>query len=97
MDLDYSFSCGKKNVPVSEQSSPTDLDSNELIKFDPTYLCLHFLPYNIKIPFKVNVDNYSVLEVKNFWDLMQNKLKYRAVEGKPNEKVREVDVIVQMR
>lgn len=48
------------------------------------YLCLHFLQFNVKIPYKLQVDKYTIMEVKQFHHALSSL-----------SKVDNIDIVVQ--
>lgn len=58
----YDFSCGSIMQEAIGKRSAADA---EYIKGDKMYLCIHIMPYGIRIPFRLVVDEYNTIEIKN--------------------------------
>lgn len=48
-------------------SSGDDVDDGLLRYGDKVYICLHFLPQNVKVGFKVEVDSHVALTVRDMY------------------------------
>jgi hypothetical protein len=59
----YDFTCGQSNKTLKL-----------LTKGDAIYLCIHWLPYEVKMGFVVKVDQHSMLEVPDSYDFISTKL-----------------------
>jgi hypothetical protein len=57
----YNFECGRIE---REAEAARKFADTEYIKGDKMFLCLHFAPFGIKIPFRLVVDEYNMIEVK---------------------------------
>ena len=68
-----------------------------LIKFEDTFFCFHFLPFKVKVPYKVNIDRYSVVVIKDFWNIMEQHFKYKKGADGKNELITDIDMVAQMR
>lgn len=61
-DKAYNFQCGDI---FSEDTAIRVLADTEYIKGDKMFLCLHFAPFGIRIPYQIVVDEYNMIEVKH--------------------------------
>ena len=70
-------------IPVTNDPTPATTNNNifrcgavdntiELSRNDETVVCLHMLPFRVKIPYKVKVDHYTVLEIDGAYDSFKN-------------------------
>jgi hypothetical protein len=62
----YNLSCGIKDSPFQ---SLAKLDNSSFL-----YLCIHFMPYQVKMGFPIKVDEYTVLEIPDSFDFVKDKL-----------------------
>lgn len=58
----YDFVCGYNEATLKQKKLTADV---EYEKTEQMYLCLHFAPYGIMIPFQAVVDDFAVIEVKD--------------------------------
>lgn len=58
----YEFVCGEKESVASKDTNKYDI---EYEKTELMFLCLHLAPYGMMIPFKVAVDDFGLIEVKD--------------------------------
>lgn len=58
----YEFVCGQ---PESVAKKNTKIYDTEYEKAEEMYICLHFAPYGMVIPFRTSVDDFGLIEVKD--------------------------------
>lgn len=55
----YNFRCGS----AGEGTSAANTTAQSFSKGSSMYLCIHFAPFGIRIPFSLVVDDYNMIEV----------------------------------
>ena len=71
----FEFNCNLDSNPSA------DFKSTKVQKGKETLLCIHFLPFYIKLAFKINVDEHTVVTGKSSYDIVSKK---------------DVDIVVQL-
>ena len=75
LGMSFEFNCNMDSNPSA------DFKTTTVEKGSETLLCIHFLPYYIKMAFKLDVDTYTVLTGKHVYDVLTKK---------------DVDIVVQL-
>jgi hypothetical protein len=52
-------------------SATGEIDEGDFKKGDTPYLCIHFLPYKLKVAFKAKVDQSGAFTVRSGYDLVK--------------------------
>ena len=55
----YDFKCG--NFQIDGKTKGVD---TLYTKGEPMFLCIHFLPFGVQLPFRMIVDDFGLIEVK---------------------------------
>jgi len=64
-DQIYNFKCGHiQSEAVKDVEVRKRIDA-EYVKGDPMFLCLHIAPFGIRLPYRLVVDEYNMIEVRD--------------------------------
>lgn len=58
----YNFECGRTASETDENKKLIDI---EYVKGDKMYLCIQIMPFGIRLPFRLVVDDFNMIEVKD--------------------------------